>query len=158
MDFAYKTIKPGDLCRRVSLRQNRQEEECWNLLGERIRAVLWPHDILPTAEVSKVFKATVPKSPHSFFLLYAYAVDWLICHTTLSLRKQSTSLHTQLTQMATCSRVARFSEQNPPNCYSKLAQSCLKGGPRKKRVSGENHRFGNTVTDPKLLMVVCDNI
>ncbi len=124
----------------MSLRQTCQEDECWKLLGKRIVAVLWSHGILPTAEVSKVFKATVPKSPHCFSLLYADASDWLICptsslHNIEPKKTKHFSANTQHTQMATFPRVAMSSEQNPPNCPSKLAQLYYEGSPGKVKIA-----------------------
>lgn len=43
----------------MSWRQNCQEDECWKLLGKRIGLFLGPCGILPTAQVSKFFKAAV---------------------------------------------------------------------------------------------------
>ncbi len=44
-------------------------------------------------------------------------------------------------------RVARFSHQTPPNCYSKLSQSPFEGG-SPVNIPRENRGLGNTVPNP----------
>ncbi len=66
-------------------------------------------------------------TPHLSLLLPFLPVN-RFCHCNIPNRRTHTHTHTNDYPQRPWTRVARFSQQNLPNCYSKLAQSRFEGG------------------------------